>query len=453
MDADRTLAPRRTTLARAVALLLLAAALPALPGERYAVEVRFPPAPGSLESMPVVLTGAELHRLTGAALPVCSSIEAALNGERRACQVDEKNGTGRWAASNGVLDHDDELAFYTDLVKGEPATLVLAWTEADGARATTPPAAAGPVDPDQTVKITEEHKIPYVELWLETEQFRLGMNAEGADDPEAHDIGNYGRAAFSVVEFRGKSLTAIRSGWANVLPRHAFGYGAGPFRWSKLKVVRRGPVRTIVETERSDYENGVRAEFAVYTRGPAIDLAYSMRYVKLEPEPQRQPQGLGFGYPMRLGAKGDVNDVLLVPVAGRVDKHRLTPENIAAFYPTYYETPLPQEGWFAWADTAENVGLAVFFEAMAPIRDRAAWFDSRPPCNPEVRVRTIPGGAPENSVTWRRRNTHTARSWTTRNRLVALTDDDADRVRLAYRLWALPLEELAEVSLPETRTK
>ena len=422
-----------------LALLLLAAAVRPVGAERHAVQLRFAPRPCQMHSMPVVLTGEELYRLTGAVRPAASSMRVLLNGEEQPCQVDERNGSGLYTESNGVVDHGDEIAFYVDFEKDAPTTIVISWSS-------TPETLAGPPAEAGQVTITKDEKTPYVDLWAETEQFRLGLNATGLDDPTAHNIANYGRAAFSVLAFNGKPLTAITSAWSNVLPIHPFGYGAGKLRWRELEVVKQGPVRTLITTECPDHEQGVRAEFAIYNRGPAVDLSYSMRYVR--PEPEKRPLVLSFGYPLRLGRKGDVNDLLMVPVAGRVHKHRLTEEDLEAFYPTYYHTPLPQEGWFAWVDTVEQGGLAVFYEKMAAIRDRAAWVDSRPVRNPDVRIRTTPSGQPENYVRWHRRSVHTARTWICQNRFVGLEDANEARLRLAYDLWAKPLDELADISLP-----
>ena len=421
-----------------VTVIFLAAVRP-VGAERYAVEIRFAPRTSQMDAMPVVLTGAELYLLTGAVCPAASSVRVLLNGEEQSCQVDERDESGRYTESNGVVDHNDEIVFYVDFEKEAPTTISISWASTPEAKA-EPPADAG------QVRIAKDEKTPYVDLWAETEQFRLGLNATGLEDPAAHNIANYGRAAFSVLAFNGKPLTAITSAWSNVLPIHPFGYGAGKLRWQELKVVKQGPIRTLITTECPEYEQGVRAEFAIYNRGPAIDLAYSMRYVRQEPE--KRPLVLSFGYPLRLGRKGDVNDLLMVPVAGRVHKHRLTMKDLEAFYPTHYQTPLPQEGWFAWVDTAEEVGLAVFYEKMAAIRDRAEWVDSRPVSNPDVRIRTTPSGQPENYVRWHRRSVHTARTWNCQNRFVGLKDADETRLRLAYDLWAKPLDELADVSLP-----
>jgi len=408
--------------------------------ERYAAQLRFAPRACQTDAMPAVLTGEELYRLTGAARPAASSMRVLLNGEERPCQVDERNGTGRYSEPNGIVDHDDEIVFYVEFERDAPTTVVISWASA-------PEAAAEPRADAGRVKITRDEKTPYVDLWAETEQFRLGLNATGLEDSTEHNIANYGRAAFSVLVFDGKPLTAITSAWSNVLPIHPFGYGAGKHRWQELKVVKQGPIRTLITTECPGYELGVRAEFAIYNRGPAIDLSYSMQYHQQEPE--KRPLVLSFGYPLRLGRKGDVNDLLMVPVAGRVHKRRLTAEDLDGFYPTYYQTPLPQEGWFAWVDTVEEVGLAVFYEKMAAIRDRAEWVDSRPVSNPDVRIRTTPSGRPENYVRWHRRSVHTSRTWRCQNRFVGLKDANEARLRLAYDLWAKPLEELADVSLPK----
>lgn len=440
----RTAVHNQRKLLLTAGLLTVAAVTALAAGSRYAADIRFAPQPAALRDMPLVMTGADLYRLTGAARPAVASLRVRLNGEERACQVDERNASGQYAKSNGVLDDDDEIVFYLDFESNQPATLTISWSTDAPPPDTT---GNGPAAEPNLVSLTPDTKTSYVELWAETETFRIGFNAHGLDDPTLHKIGNYGRAACAVLEFRGKRLTDITSAWANVIPAHPFGYGEGPHHWTPLATAKRGPVRTLLTTRRTDYEQGVRAEFAIYGRGPAIDLRYAMQYTRQEPE-EKGTQQLAFRYPMRLGDRADTGDVMLVPLAGRIHEYRLTEEDLQAFYPTRYETPLPDEGWFAWVDTAEEVGLAVFFEKMPAIRDRAEWVDSRPTVNPHVRIRTIPGGRPENTVTWHRRSIHTARHWSCQNRLVGLRSADPNWLHFAYRLWGEPLERLADVSLP-----
>ena len=129
-------------------------------------------------------------------------------------QQDERDRDGEYGESDGVLDDNDEVTFYLDFEPNRPATLTLLWSTAavpGGAPDNSAAAAPNPV------RLTPDTETPYVELWAETDAFRIGLNAEGLDDTKLHQIGNYGRAAFSVVEFRGKRLTDITSAWSNVV--------------------------------------------------------------------------------------------------------------------------------------------------------------------------------------------------------------------------------------------
>lgn len=413
-------------------------------GGGYSARVTLPARGVSFESMPLVVTGRDFYRMTGAPTVSVPSLQVEVNGSPCAVQVDECEDLQWTAASDGVFDDSDELVFVVDVEPNRPVELTFRWLERR-AGVTSPPPAGAAVATEVSVVLDDPRS--FVELAAASEDMEVGLNAWGEADPAAHRIGNYGRGCFSVLKFRDKLLTSITSAWSNVLPAHPFGYGSGPHRWSRIEVVKRGPVRLLLATERRDYADGVRAEFAIYTRGPAVDVRYTLRYHELAAE--QRPQVLSFAYPLKLGKRGDTNDVLLVPVADRVHQHRLTEADLDAFYPIYYQTPLPDEGWFAWVDTAEAVGLAVFYEKLAPIRDRAAWVDSRPPRNPDVRIRTTPAGTAENTVSWHRRSIHTARIWQCENRFVGLTEAAPERVRWAYHLWASPLHELGDVTLPE----
>ena len=435
----------------ACALLTCVRALP----ESYETDWEFASPGRRVEVMPFVVSGAEFYRLTGAVRPAVESIRVLCGDRPVACQIDERNADGELTAGDGIVTAEDEICFYVELAANGPTIYCIKWSEAPGEHLS--PSSRGQTSEPMIMETGAlPNDIPeaaYVDRWFETERFRLGLNAEGAEDPTAHHIGNYGRGALTVVEFDGKRLTAIRSGWANVLPHHPFGFGPGKHRWTPLRGVCDGPVRTLVVTECPEWEEGVRAEFAIYHRGPAFDVTYTMRYQEREPESMRKPRKFGFSYPFRVGKKGDLNDVLLVPLAGRVDQYRLTEKDLSSFYPTHYQTPLPDEGWFAWVDTVESVGLAVFYEKMDAVRARTEWVDSRPVCNPVIRIRTTPHGGLENKVTWHRRNTHTACSWICCNRFVGLTGVDSAWLRGVYRLWGEPVSKLVKVSLSRPTTE
>lgn len=86
--------------------------------------------------------------------------------------------------TNHVLDHDDEIVTYLDVEKGGVTTLGISWSEAGTGALPNPAPVPAPLS-EAGVKVSPDEKTPHVELWLETEQFRLGMNAEGIEDPAA----------------------------------------------------------------------------------------------------------------------------------------------------------------------------------------------------------------------------------------------------------------------------
>jgi hypothetical protein len=470
-----------------VALLLAAGPVRSAPaGEEWwdpvfphRLSLTFPASPVELRDLPVLLTGREFYALTGAPRPPCASFRAVTADGERPLQVDERDGTGEIVAQpNGVLDGDDEILFTVHLAAGQPTPCFLYWADTSQ----PPPLAAAAVqmepesrDPSAAadgtsaprrpaaVQVEPESDDPFVRLWLSNDRLRLGFNSRGTDTPEKNEPGNWGRGTIAKLFLDGFPLTNIGGSWTFFLPHHPFGAGPGDFRWSDPEVVAAGPVRTVLRMRRTGIEwksagpltalggqvfltGEATHTFALYAAAPIVDAEMTLRYTAT-----RDDWPAAFNFPLQVGKSLDPADVLLVPLAGQVFRRAVTQDDLDGWYPTLYSTPVPEEGWFAWVDSQEHVGLAVFYERMASLRDRAEWVSYRPVLNPEVHVRLTPGGSVENTVQWVHRSLTSATVMRYPLRLVGLTDDHGDAVRWQYRLWAEELRRVAAAGFPESR--
>ena len=404
----------------------------------------------AMVDQPAVVTGHDLYRATGfSRLPVSGVRVVGPDGKAAVMQVDQRDARGfHVGRGDAVLDATDEIVF---LVSRKPKATACYWVYwSTQAQAQPEPAASGAQE-----SVPKKDRV--VQLRMRTRHWDVGFNATGTATPEKNERGNHARGAISRLAFKGVPITNINTSWGFYLPRHPFGSGPGRFRWTGPSVVRRGPIRTLVEMRRSGAEltgpkrtvcmrGDVVHTFAVYHQAPVIDAEFTLDY-----RATQDKWAGAFSFPMYVGKRAGLGDTLLVCVAGEVYRRAITQQDLDDWYPMLYRTPLPEEGWFAWVDPAESRGLAVFYEKMAPIESRASWVSYRPVHHPKVRVRVPPSGHVDNVVTWQHRSLTSATRMRYTLRLVGLTHADGDRVRSAYHLWARPTGEYFDAAWPEKR--
>ena len=425
-----------------------------VPEARYRIRLSLPSPGEGVRAVPFVLTGQEFYLLTGSPPPPTAALWLTDGKARIPHQIDERDGDGRLRPQrDGRFDGEDELVFVATLSASTPATYDLYWS------------LGKPSEPLETrgeslVKTEKPggREKEYVSFWLRTDRLRVAVGGTGAPDPTAHKLANYARGTLAYVELDGWRVNHITSSWGFFLPRHPFGDGPGKFRWSAPTVVVDGPVRTVVESERRGAEwkdkqkrvflrGDVVSQIIVYGSAPVVDVQYRFRYAA-----RSDKWSASFGFPMRIGRTLDAADVLMVPLLDRVYRRRVTPHHVdEAWYPTFYSTPVPEQGWFAWFDSKERRGLAVFYEKMDTITNRAKWVSHRPVKNPEIRLRTHPGGTCENSVVWRYRGLTTNDLEVYPIRLVGLTAGTDGELLGHYQAWGAQLRKRVRVSLPTKR--
>jgi hypothetical protein len=398
---------------------------------------------------PVVLTGEDLYRLAGAVHVAVDSIRlVGPDGKPRAVQVDQRDRTDRLRPDgNARLDYDDEIVFLVDYPESGSAIYWLYWDKE------LVPAGTSP---EPTIKITDETGIPYVDVSLDNDCLWVGLIGSSSDTPTENQLANYGRGGITELRLHGKPFTNIRSSYGFHPARHPFGCGPGDFKWSLPKVVARGPVRTVVEMIREDFtvlggkkqavvQGQVVNEWALYESLPVLDARMVCTY-----EATMDHWSAGFAFPIYVGGQIDGHESLYVPLMDRAYRVPIPDDFHDLWYPTLYQTPVPEEGWFAWVDAAEKHGLAVFYEKMPTIRKRATWVSHRPAHNPEIRIRLVPNQTTENNVTWRHRRLSGTDRLCYELRLVGLSSDGGAPIRAAYHLWASPMQESLAVGFPET---
>ncbi|MBC8869364.1 MAG: hypothetical protein H8E44_08095 [Planctomycetes bacterium] len=398
---------------------------------------------------PIVITGEDLYRLAGAVQVAVDSIRlVGPDGKPRAMQVDQRDRTGRLGQDdNARLDYDDEIAFVVDYPESASATYWLYWDKES---------VSASISTEPTIEIDRDTGIEYVDVSLDNGSFWVGLKGSSSDTPTKNQLTNYGRGGITELKLHGKPFTNIRSSYGFHPVRHPFGSGPGDCKWSLPKVVARGPIRTVVEMVCDDFKvlddkkqptvrGRVIHEWALYENLPVLDARMLFTY-----KATMDHWSAGFAFPMYVGGPIDGHESLFVPLLDSACRVAVPEDFRDAWYPTLYQTPVPEEGWFAWTDAPEKHGLAVFYERMATIRKRATWVSHRPAHNPEVRIRLTPNETTENNVTWRHRRLSGTDQLRYELRLVGLSSDDGVAIRTAYHIWASPIEEGLSVGFPET---
>ena len=408
------------------------------------------PAGPELADQPVVLTGDDLYRMTGfARLPVTAVRVVGPAGKPVPMQVDQRDARGFYTAEgDAVLGAHDEIVFTLSRPPGTRTVYWVYWSTQ---------AQAEPKSTGDGLRISTPKKDRVAQLRVQSPHWDISFNAIGTATPEKNEQANHARGTISRLTFGGVPITHINAAWGYYLPRHPFGSGPGPFRWTRPTVRQQGPVRTLVEMRRQDarfldakrrpvMRGDVVHTFWVYRRCPVIDAEFTLDYRAVQ-----DTWAGSFGFPMCVGTRTGLGDTFMACVAGTGYRRAIAQADIDNWYPTFYRTPLPEEGWFAWADPTERRGLAVFYEKLAPIQARARWVSSRPVHHPEVRVRVPPSHHVNNTVTWRHRSLTSATRMRYTLRLLGLTHADGQRVRQAYHVWARPAPRFFTAAWPETR--
>lgn len=406
------------------------------PDYRQRITLQLPATAGGTLQCGVVLTGADFFRLTGfPEAPVRALLLGGPEG-RLPLQVDERDGTGRPVTEgNGRLDDDDEMAFVTELGP-TPRQLHLYY---DGPE-------APPVPARTTVTVQAGNP-----LGLTAGELSIAVRGGGLEDTGRDAIENHGRGNIVFCSWQGHTLLDQKRYFRQYFPS-AFASSPGAPKWSEPVVVTSGPVRTVVEVHCHGYqekageqvvlEGDVTHYVSVWNGAPVLDFEQVVTYTAFQE---------GFMWPY-LGAPMVKAGRLIVPLLNQAyvipipspEEHQQAPFQ----KPYSYNTPCPDEGWYALQDPAAKWGIATFHMTAAEIQERDSWMAYRPPWNPVIYVNTAPGHMEirhriVDRALWCRPE------WRRSLRYVFLRDEQPEDVRLLYRCWGQPLDQVATVGKPQ----
>lgn len=411
------------------------------PDYRQRIALSLPGTAGGHLKVGLKFTGADFFRLTGFPRP---SVRALLLGGaqgRVPLQVEERDGTGFIVQEgNGRLDDDDQVLFIVELGP-TPQKLYLYY---DGPEA---PVTEAPT----ALTIKEGNPIT-----LAGTDLTIAVRGGGLDDPSKNVIQNHGRGGIVFCSWKGTTVIDQTKYIASYFPM-TIASGPGNPKWSEPVVVASGPARTVVEMHCEGYEaktgekvtlrGKVTHYVALWNDAPCADLEEVVAYTT-----STNDFSWGYSAGALIGQELDANDRMVVPLMDQAYVVKLpTREEIAdAPYRQLYSTWVPEEGWYAFQDLGEKVGMATFYENLTEIRERDTWVAYRPAWNPVLYFRTTPGPL-EIRLSFTDRAARARSEWRRGLRYAFLQDERPEDIRLLYRCWGLPVDELAKVGAPERR--
>ncbi|NLO72588.1 MAG: hypothetical protein GX100_00580 [candidate division WS1 bacterium] len=376
------------TLVSIIALILVAGGLTYAadpwnaPDYRNRLAITLPVSAGPIQ-VGVIFTGKDFFRWTGVPRP---SVRAMMLGSpegRIPLQVDERDGTGKIVSEgNGRLDDDDQVLFIATLGP-TPRKLHLYY---NGPEASMLPPR------------TEIAVAPGNPITLQSGELTIAVRGGGLDDPTKNVRENHGRGSIVNCTWQGGSIAdQNKMGIASYFPK-TVASGPGAPKWSEPTVVAAGPARTVVETHCEGYqvkkddtvtlEGNITNYVSIWTDAPTVDFEQIVDY-----------QGTVYDHTwsysdgLDLGAEMDPNDRLIVPLLDQayLVKFPLREDIQHSPYQPLYNTWVPDEGWYAFQDTAEKRGMGTFYMTLTEIIERDTWVAYRPAWNPVLALRTTPG--------------------------------------------------------------
>jgi|GEM_PF-3092894 len=394
----------------------------------------------------MVISGSDFWRWTGFPQARTNSFRLYQGERALAYQVEERQPGGLPAKPDGFFDDADLLLFVVVLTSNtEPVYLYY-----DGPEITRTDTAA-----EITIVQKEGSLIP---LTITANQLTVGIR--GGGDSGEKKIENFGRGCFVFLSWKKLTLLDFRSSWGNVLPR-CIGSGPEAGKWSEPEILYNGPIRTLVELTCDHYQ--VKKENQLIFSGRITRLLsvwHQIPVLEVEEFVSYKSNSFSWSWPysfsLPVGRKLDENDCLIVPLAGSfyVRKISQTRAEIEACpWQVLYATENPEEGWFAWQDTAEKTGLAVFYEKLAPIVKRAAWVSYRPVLHPQIQLRTTPYPSAENNLSFLDRALACRNHYSHQLRFILLSEEEPETVRTLYHLWSGLPGSFLVVSSPERKTE
>ena len=320
-----------------------------------------PSSPVRVDAVPLVVSGRAILKASKRAGLPASALRVVVGGREWPCQVDERDGTGRWVADpNRRLDPDDELVFQIDLPAGPAPEVHVYFSD-----------APTPV-PDYPTRVffqrqSRWHKNSHAHAVLRNKALWLGMSGPKSTQPTLNQFPNHGSGTLKQLRLRRTDLVHPGRAWAWVFPRHPFACGPSVHDWTVPTCVVDGPVRKIARLSVTGFQGKTRKgkvavdadvehTFSLYSDGTVFDFEQRIRYRRAPAQWTVSLSGqVSLGRNLHQGvawwAHRSAGDVVWHPGPGELEKAEKRHVSVRPNLPDEF-------GWCAWHDPKTSCGVA-----------------------------------------------------------------------------------------------
>jgi hypothetical protein len=400
--------------------------------------------PGETAARPVILAWGTIAGDAAKAGFRLGSLRLVQDGRLVPFQVDHRDAAGHFLGNRDVsLDPQDEIVFVAPAAARTVFHLYLSTSP-------MPPAEFPAGVSARPVRTGQGH------CRLATADLVVEVQGTGLADLAASSPANLGQAAVIGLTWKGHPLTGQANNWSVVM--NACPFPSSPEnRWQAVQCVVDGPVRKTVRTACSNSTLGgaagtptlqadVTRYFSVFAGAPLYDVEDVIEC--------RAAQGDWTGtYTDRLivGHPPQLDDVLLDGSAATPRRVALTDRSIPLTPGGRFdgvgrlvETANVNEGWYAWLNEQDRIGVAVFYGAVS-----GSDAQTQP-----AQVSFAAGWAMwsmENWISFVYRDLRAPTRLRHRFRVVCTPEATSARMAAEYHLWAGALGGAAAVGAIERR--
>ncbi len=325
------------------------------------ISVTVEAAEGVLPKRPVIIRWGDIAGKAAGAGYLLSSLRLVANGNPVPFQVDHLDAAGHFVGEKDFsLDPQDEIVFVAPAKTRSVLYLYMSKTPMP------PPQFPSGVSATATRNSQSHYR-------LSSGGLTTNVQGTGLLDLSAALPANYGQASVVGLTWKGRSMTGQGSNWSVVM--NSCPFPSGPEnRWSAVKLVVNGPVRKIVSTscldstiKAADGSVALNADVTRYFSMLAGVPVYDVEDV-IECTAAKGEWVGTYSDRLVLGHRPQLDDVLLDGSSGTprrvvlTDKSiPLTPDGRLDGVGGLVETPSVNDGWYAWVNEKDKLGLAVFY--------------------------------------------------------------------------------------------
>ncbi|MGI6384755.1 MAG: hypothetical protein ACOX1G_05820 [bacterium] len=287
-----------------------------------------------------------------------SSLRLVEKGNELPLQVDKRDSAGFFIKrAEDFLEQDDEIVFMVDIPAGQQANYYIYFSH-------KPKTAPNYKSDIRIQPLGSKNNLGTLQAGNSRLSFTIkGPRSDAALDPNKVSISNYCCGSMTQLRLLGEDAV-----YQMLYPTHRFDQiipgtgGSKNIPFSLPQVVVDGPVRKVIEVTlvSQDDQNATSGNehretryFSIYQGSGRIDFSNIFNY---KVRPKYNPRYVA-------GGAFNMEHSLLVPIDGMLKEINISEIDLKKTgNQVYYTMDAPQEGWFAWLNRDNKIGMATFFD-------------------------------------------------------------------------------------------